>query len=1220
MALTSPGVQVSVIDESFYTPAEPGTRPLVIVASSGNKTNASGTGIAQGTLKANAGKVFTVTSQRELADLFGDPTFRVDNNNNPIHGGELNEYGLQAAYSFLGVANSVLVARADIDLNELTPSPFAPGGEPQDGTYWLDTATTSWGIFEWNAAPASTRGGQSFLVKNPLVVLTADDLTVDGPKSSVGRIGDYAAATGTGNDSHIVSFFYKNRENAWAVVGSQEWTASHPTVVFKSYGGAVPENSTLFINSSPVEISAATTMTDVADAITDSGIGDQVSQTFTVVSVPNPDPGGSGAVYEINGDDRPELNLVRGGVYTFVQSDASNATHQIAFKDGLGNSYTQGVVTTGPVGQAGAQTVFTVPIDAPTSLRYYCVTHGDGMGNTISVADNPGAGQISATYTANTGVLEIFSKGVSITISGSVLGLGSGLLTAGTYNAPAMNIARHTQVPQFKTRDATPRPTGSVWIKTTEPNQGARWRLKRYNSSTKLFETVDGPIYPSSEAALADLDRTGGGINLPLNVAYVQSNYNERSPAKAKFRVMRRSRVGATVIRTVDLASNPAPSGTYTFQMSESLAGYAGITAQGDIVPGRLITVTFTGSGQADAETLTDAISAAGFTNIIARVEGTRVVISHTQGGEIRFADEFDGVAFVGGILQFDKNSNVYAAPDADGSHEFIASNWIPLTITPDTANAVLQSYYISNDDPQTLVTDEQLWFSSVVDEVDLMVHNGTTWVGYRTFEHGGPSTAGETDAFGPIVSASEPISRPDGENSFADGDIWIDTSDLENYPAINRYNDELKRWILIDKSDQTTENGVLFADARWNTNGLTENPASIVELLSSSFLDFDAPDPALFPRGMLLWNLRRSGFNVKKFYKNYINPQDDNIRFAGQKMENYYPHRWVTESANQADGSGSFGRKAQRKVIQIALQSLVNSNQEIRDTERNNFSLLACPGWPELIGELISLNFDRGLTSFIVGDTPVRLRPDATTLNNWGTNLKLALEDNDDGLVSFDEFLGVFYPWGFTSDNAGRDVVVPPSHMIMRMIALSDNVSFPWFAPAGTRRGGITNATAVGFLRDDGEFVSVALNEGQRDTLYNINVNPITFFVGSGLVNFGQKTRARNASSLDRINVARLVIYLRSQLNKLAKPYIFEPNDKITRDEIKQQVESLLLELVGQRALYDFLVVCDESNNTPNRIDRNELYVDIAIEPVKAVEFIYIPVRLKNTGEISGL
>ena len=215
---------------------------------------------------------------------------------------------------------------------------------------------------------------------------------------------------------------------------------------------------------------------------------------------------------------------------------------------------------------------------------------------------------------------------------------------------------------------------------------------------------------------------------------------------------------------------------------------------------------------------------------------------------------------------------------------------------------------------------------------------------------------------------------------------------------------------------------------------------------------------------------------------------------------------------------------------------------------------------------------------------------------------------------------LECFIPSLFTSDNAGNNVVVPASHGILRTIALSDHVSFPWFAPAGTRRGGITNASASGFIDSEGEFKSIALNEGQRDTLYSNAINPVTFLSGAGLVNFGQKTRAKNASALDRINVARLVVYLRSQLNKLAKPYIFEPNDKITRDEIKAQVDSLLLELVGQRALYDFLVVCDESNNTPTRIDRNELYVDVAIEPVKAVEFIYIPLRLKNTGEIAGL
>ena len=134
-----------------------------------------------------------------------------------------------------------------------------------------------------------------------------------------------------------------------------------------------------------------------------------------------------------------------------------------------------------------------------------------------------------------------------------------------------------------------------------------------------------------------------------------------------------------------------------------------------------------------------------------------------------------------------------------------------------------------------------------------------------------------------------------------------------------------------------------------------------------------------------------------------------------------------------------------------------------------------------------------------------------------------------------------------------------------------------------------------------------------------NGHINPIATITGAGIINFGQYTRANAASSLDRINVARLVAYLRRQLDVLSRPYLFEPNDKITRNEIKNAVQSLLLELVGQRALYDFIVVCDESNNTPARIDRSELWVDVAIEPVKAVEFIYIPVRLVNTGSIKA-
>ena len=402
-------------------------------------------------------------------------------------------------------------------------------------------------------------------------------------------------------------------------------------------------------------------------------------------------------------------------------------------------------------------------------------------------------------------------------------------------------------------------------------------------------------------------------------------------------------------------------------------------------------------------------------------------------------------------------------------------------------------------------------------------------------------------------------------------------------------------------------------------SNQLPHGP-DLPQLVADALVSTDAPDPALYPKGMLLFNLRRSGFNVKKFVRNSIDTTTVNKRQTDESMSGYYAHRWVTESANQADGAGSFGQASQRKVVLQSLQAMLNSNDAIRDDESRIFNIIATPGYPELIGEMVSLNYDRGLSAFIVGDSPATLSSNATDLHAWGTNANLAPEDNADGLVTRDEYFGMFYPWGFSSDNAGKNIAVPPSHMMLRTMALSDQVSYPWFAPAGTRRGGITNATATGYIDNEGEFNSIALNEGQRDTLFGIKVNPITFITGAGLVAFGQKTRAKNASSLDRINVARLVVYMRSQLNKLAKPYIFEPNDKITRDEIKQAAESLCLELVGSRALYDYLVVCDESNNTASRIDKNELYLDIAIEPVKSVEFIYIPLRLKNTGEIAKL
>jgi phage tail sheath protein FI len=281
---------------------------------------------------------------------------------------------------------------------------------------------------------------------------------------------------------------------------------------------------------------------------------------------------------------------------------------------------------------------------------------------------------------------------------------------------------------------------------------------------------------------------------------------------------------------------------------------------------------------------------------------------------------------------------------------------------------------------------------------------------------------------------------------------------------------------------------------------------------------------------------------------------------------------------------------------------------------------LIACPGYPELITNMVNLNNSRSNTGFVVGDTPMRLPASGTDVLAWATNNGGLGLPTSDGLTISDPYAAVFYPSCQTTDLAGNPVVQPPSHMMLRTIIRSDTVGFPWLAPAGTRRGVIDNAAAIGYIdASTGEFETIGVNQGLRDVLYINRINPVSFIPGIGITNYGNKTVFTDTSALDRINVARLVAFIRSRLEGIGKQFLFEPNDQITRDEIKNAINGLMIDLVNKRGLYDFLVVCDLTNNTPARIDANELWVDIAIEPVKAVEFIYIPLRIKNTGEIAG-
>ena len=1083
MALISPGVEVTIIDESNYLPAPTNSVPFILIATAQNKISGTGTGVAAGTTAANANEVYLISSQRDLAATFGNPFFYSTTAGTPINGYELNEYGLLAAYSVLGVSNRAYVQRVNIDLSELTASLTRPTGDPAADTWWVDTTETLWGIFEWSATT------NTFTNKIPTVITSTDNLTGGVPKDSIGNIGDYAVVATNINNP----VYYKTPgntvsnptvdANSWVLVGSDAWKNSWPSIIGTETNPTITAGNTIFLNDVLVTASNVTVASFALD---------------------------------INNQAIPGISAkaVSGKLEIYIDSDATN----------------------------------------------------DG-------STNDGNGILDVTN--GTGTL-LTDLGIAPRI----------------YYAPLVQQSPHYQNPLWRTTDSQPHPTGSVWGKTTAVNLGANLSVKKFNSTLGLFVAQACPIYENDQSANKNLDPAGGGINIASDSTYAQFDVSENDTFTLKF--FERVAAGATAITGDETA--PVFANAEEFTIQASAANSTTLTTA--------VTATLGGTTAAD---FVEAFLAANVANTTASVTSSGAIqIQHTQGGVIVLKDTL-------GTPVADAGFNITVTGVRAGNDtNLILSNWIALGGD--------DGYTASSAAPSLDPAEGTYWYYSATNQVDIMIHDGTAWKGYQNVTNDVRGfNLSQTNPTGPIIAATAPTTQTDN-TALVYGDLWIDTSNLENYPEIYRWENvsSVDQWVLIDNTDQTTEDGVLFADARWATNGttdpITDTIPTITSLLTSDYLDIDAPDSTLYPTGMLLFNLRRSGFNVKSFQVNYFNATDyPDDTLPSQK------DAWVTASGLQNDGSPYMGRKAQRALIVAAMKAGIDGNQDIREEQRV-FNLICSPNYPELMPNMVALNNERNNTAFVIGDTPLRLEDTGTAIIEWATNAAGEGVDSEDGLVTSDPYLGVFYPSCQTTDLSGNTVVQPPSHMMLRTIVRSDDVAFPWLAPAGTRRGTVDNAFALGYVNaTTGEFEQTAIRQGLRDTLYENNINPITFIPGTGIVNYGNKTTQGTASALDRINVARLIAFVRGRLETIGKSFVFEPNDQITRDEIKGQIESLLNDLVAKRGLYDYLVVCDESNNTPARIDRNELYVDIAIEPVKAVEFIYIPVRIKNTGEISA-
>jgi hypothetical protein len=1171
MALVSPGTEITIVDQSQYLPAAPASVPLIFLATAENKSNAAGTGIAPGTIAANANKLYRVTSQRDLVTLFGNPFFYKTTNGTPIQGYELNEYGLLTAYSVLGTTNLCYVVRSNIDLGSLVGKTGRPSGEPFDGTYWVDTTTSTWGIFEFNQSTGN------FTSKTPIVLTDSSDFAaISGqPLDSIGNIGDYCISFVTdsygyatvGAPSSYNTYWYKNKSNDWVAVGGTDWKLSLPTVQGTNTPSSLSASGSLVINSTTVALSAGNTVTAVASAINAANI-------------------------------------------PFVSAAAVNGR-----------------------------------------LEMY-LTYGSSI--VIGSATTPA----------------ILSD------------LG---LTAKTYYGVTLEYGTNAQQPRWRVTDAEPHPTGSVWIKTNSANRGASIVISQYDGATATYDTKLCPLNVNDWTATLALDPTGGknipegtlyakynsDTSAGIDPIQIFGRYTSGPSIFVGTTTAPTFANGATFYVRVSVPDTNTLSSEYVVTMPGSgvlgapefvtawtAANIPNTTAEVSVTGAIVLTHTEGGEIILDDRGVTSpasAVSAAGFA--VGSTQGAKWGIPKTlvytgltssggsgsgatfnvttsgyipsftlvgggtgyavgdivtvNGGSPLSASYRLKVASVSaGVIQTFQWLSGYANP----SYTVQLSNWRILLYIP---NDIAPTVYPTNGTP---------WYYSVVNQVDIMTNVGGVWKGYRNISYasnGLPQNVGTpaTDPNGPIISASVPETQSDG-TALVYGDLWIDSNDLENYPVISRWQqvDGVDQWVLIDNTDQQTETGIVFADARWAAAG-TVDPIddaipSIVTLLTSDYLDLDAPDPALYPQGTLLFNTRRSGYNVKEFRLNYFNNKD----FPDAPSLPQEKSTWVSVSGNQTNGAPYMGRKAQRAIIVRALKETVNTNAQIRE-EDTFFNLIAAPNYCELQPDMVTLNNDRNNTAYIVGDTPLRLAANAQDITDWATNAAGATTTGENGLVTRNTYLGIYYPSGITTDLTGTEVVVPSSHMILRTMIYNDNVAYPWFAPAGQRRGIIDNATNIGYLDGaSGEFVTDKNRVQLRDVEYTNFINPIAYFTNIGLLNYGNKNSFDSQSSLDRTNVARLICYIRERLQQAMRPFIFEPNDTITRAEVTGVVQTLMNDILAKRGIYDYLVVCDTSNNTPARIDRNELWVDIAIEPVKAIEFIYIPIRILNTGEVAGL
>ena len=490
----------------------------------------------------------------------------------------------------------------------------------------------------------------------------------------------------------------------------------------------------------------------------------------------------------------------------------------------------------------------------------------------------------------------------------------------------------------------------------------------------------------------------------------------------------------------------------------------------------------------------------------------------------------------------------------------------------------------------------------------------GSGYVVGETISVGSVALGGGTDVSYTLTAGDIVNQVPFVLSTLSEGVIMNSSGSEVGNGALSLGTQDNIRWEIVSSN----VNSGTFSLLVRNGNDTNRNK-SILETWTNLSLDPKAPNYLEKVIGNTSYSIVVDGVDsYVQSQGEYINKSKYlRVSAVTAKTPDYFDNAGNAKSAYTSSlplvGSGSFsgavgelfgaGAKFYDQITPADIQGLSPSDYTSSITLLNNkddykFNLLTAPG----------LNSSDHSTPVNLLVTTAEARQDCIAvvdLDGYGTGISTVISN----AASFDSsYAATYFPWLQTLDpNTGQAVFVPASTLIPGVYAFTDASSDAWFAPAGLTRGALGNVTKA----------ERKLTTTNRDSLYEANVNPIATFPGNGVVVFGQKTLQKRASALDRVNVRRLLIALKGYISQISDNLVFEQNTIATRNTFLAQVNPYLESVQQRQGLYAFKVVMDDTNNTPDVIDRNQLVGQIYLQPTRTAEFIMLDFNVLPTGAV---